>query len=82
MERNEWQAEKERLQSAAKVAGPSKPKVDTQSQLWTVRYAPQSLKEICGNKTQVEKLQGWLHDWYDSYNVSVSSTHISTGRQA
>ncbi|KIK76426.1 hypothetical protein PAXRUDRAFT_835365 [Paxillus rubicundulus Ve08.2h10] len=33
------------------------------SQLWTTRYAPQSLKEICGNKGQVEKLQQWLHDW-------------------
>jgi hypothetical protein len=22
------------------------------------------LKEICGNKGQVEKLQQWLHDWF------------------
>lgn len=35
----------------------------SQGQLWTTRYAPQSLKEICGNKGQVEKLQRWLHDW-------------------
>ncbi|KAG2116771.1 replication factor RFC1 C terminal domain-containing protein [Suillus discolor] len=34
--------------------------------LWTTRYAPQSLKEICGNKGQVDKLQQWLHDWSDS----------------
>ncbi|KAG6906768.1 hypothetical protein DXG01_012244 [Tephrocybe rancida] len=40
--------------------------VDPKSQLWTTRYAPQSLKEICGNKSQVEKLQAWLHDWQDS----------------
>lgn len=33
------------------------------SQLWTQRYAPQTLKEICGNKGQVEKLQLWLRDW-------------------
>lgn len=33
------------------------------NQLWTDRYAPRSLKEICGNKGQVEKLQMWLHDW-------------------
>jgi len=33
-------------------------------QLWTTRYAPQSLKEICGNKSQVEKLEQWLKDWY------------------
>ena len=37
--------------------------VDPSTQLWTVRYAPQSLKEICGNKSQVEKLEQWLHDW-------------------
>lgn len=30
------------------------------SRLWTVRYAPQSLSQICGNKGQVEKLQTWL----------------------
>jgi replication factor C subunit 1 len=37
--------------------------VGASSQLWTSRYAPQTLKEICGNKGQVEKLQQWLHDW-------------------
>lgn len=30
------------------------------TRLWTVRYAPQNLQQICGNKTQVEKLQRWL----------------------
>lgn len=37
---------------------------DPSTQLWTVRYAPQNIKDICGNKGQVEKLQQWLHDWY------------------
>ena len=37
--------------------------VDPSTQLWTVRYAPQNLKEICGNKGQVDKLLQWLHDW-------------------
>ncbi|KAG6830854.1 hypothetical protein H0H87_006914 [Tephrocybe sp. NHM501043] len=46
-------------------AGGPKP-IDPKSQLWTTRYAPQSLKEICGNKAQIEKLQAWLHDWQDS----------------
>ncbi|PPQ84612.1 hypothetical protein CVT25_015709 [Psilocybe cyanescens] len=40
--------------------------VDPKTQLWTVRYAPQNLKDICGNKGQVEKLQQWLHDWSTS----------------
>lgn len=33
------------------------------SQLWTVKYAPTSTSMICGNKTQVEKLQTWLRNW-------------------
>ena len=37
--------------------------IDPSTQLWTVRYAPQNLKEICGNKSQVDKLQQWLLDW-------------------
>ncbi|KAG5437507.1 hypothetical protein PCANB_000935 [Pneumocystis canis] len=28
-------------------------------QLWTTKYAPQTFKEICGNKSLVEKLQKW-----------------------
>ena len=30
------------------------------TRLWTVRYAPTQLGQICGNKSQVEKLQRWL----------------------
>lgn len=30
------------------------------SQLWTVKHAPTQISQICGNKTQVEKLQKWL----------------------
>lgn len=41
----------------------SQVQLDPSTQLWTTRYAPQSLKEICGNKGQVEKLLQWLNDW-------------------
>lgn len=37
--------------------------IDPKTQLWTTRYAPQSLKEVCGNKSAVEKLHQWLVDW-------------------
>ncbi|KAL9025561.1 MAG: hypothetical protein Q9196_005636 [Gyalolechia fulgens] len=37
------------------------PSID--SRLWTVKYAPSSTSMICGNKTQVEKLQAWLRAW-------------------
>ncbi|KAI9770767.1 MAG: hypothetical protein M1840_003017 [Geoglossum simile] len=33
------------------------------SRLWTVKYAPTSMNQICGNKGQVEKLQRWLRSW-------------------
>ncbi|TCD66208.1 hypothetical protein EIP91_001655 [Steccherinum ochraceum] len=50
-----------REKKAAKASGSSA--VKTENQLWTDRYAPRALKEICGNKGQIEKLQLWLHDW-------------------
>lgn len=45
----------------------SSPSVD--SRLWTVKYAPTSMSMICGNKTQVEKLQGWLRAWPKNHRV-------------
>lgn len=32
-------------------------------QLWTVKYAPTQIAQICGNKGQVQKLQLWLRNW-------------------
>ncbi|KAG7446101.1 DNA replication factor C, large subunit [Guyanagaster necrorhizus] len=61
MEKREKQAAKE----SRGVPGSSKV-IDPSSQLWTTRYAPQSLKEICGNKSQVDKLLQWLNDWPQS----------------
>ncbi|KAF2808895.1 DNA replication factor C, large subunit [Mytilinidion resinicola] len=49
--------------SASKAPLPAakgnEPEVD--SRLWTVKYAPSSLGQICGNKAPVEKLQRWLN---------------------
>jgi replication factor C subunit 1 len=36
----------------------SDPQID--SRLWTTKYAPTSLNQICGNKATVERLQRWL----------------------
>ncbi|KAI0285111.1 DNA replication factor C large subunit [Russula aff. rugulosa BPL654] len=44
--------------------------IDPTTQLWTDRYAPQTVKEICGNKGQVEKLQQWLSDWSGSLKAN------------
>lgn len=35
-------------------------------QLWTVKYAPKNLQQICGNKSSVNKLHNWLENWQDS----------------
>lgn len=50
---------------------------DPSTQLWTVRYAPQHLKDICGNKGQVEKLQQWLHDWSVYFTREVPISDLS-----
>ncbi|KAF2862546.1 DNA replication factor C, large subunit [Piedraia hortae CBS 480.64] len=60
--------EKERRAAAAKAASPASSATDkgkarasdVDSRLWTERYAPQQLSQICGNKAQVEKLSRWL----------------------
>ncbi|RDX48557.1 DNA replication factor C, large subunit [Lentinus brumalis] len=64
MEKREKQAAKETAASgvAAKPAATN--------QLWTDRYAPQTLKEVCGNKSNIEKLQAWLGSWDSSLKSS------------
>lgn len=61
------QRERDQAKAAKKAqatgSAPKAKTVDTSTQLWTQRYAPQTLKEVCGNKSLVEKLQQWLHDW-------------------
>ncbi len=39
------------------------------TQLWTVKYAPTTTNQICGNKGQVEKIQRWLQGWPKAHRV-------------
>jgi replication factor C subunit 1 len=55
--------EMEKREQKANSSTDSGKTIDPSTQLWTVRYAPQNLKEICGNKSQVDKIQQWLLDW-------------------
>ncbi|KAG8981914.1 hypothetical protein FRC05_000056 [Tulasnella sp. 425] len=55
--------EKAAAKEAQKGGVASAKTVDARSQLWTQKYAPQNLKEICGNKGLVEKLNNWLANW-------------------
>lgn len=48
---------------AASGRSPPVPKPLMDDQLWTVKYAPKEINQICGNKGQVEKLQQWLRKW-------------------
>lgn len=51
-------AKNAKVSSASASVNSSEPAVD--SRLWTTKYAPSSLNQICGNKATVEKLQRWL----------------------
>ena len=73
--RQEAERQEEELAAEAKkkAASPFKAGQQPQSrqprlndQLWTVKYAPTQLNQICGNKTQVERLQNWLRNWQKS----------------
>ncbi|CAI6339161.1 unnamed protein product [Periconia digitata] len=46
----------------------SEPSVD--SRLWTTKYAPTSLSQICGNKATVDKLQRWLQKFPKSLKTN------------
>ncbi|KAK3955503.1 replication factor RFC1 C terminal domain-containing protein [Pseudoneurospora amorphoporcata] len=59
------EAEKEAKKAAAArgVSGPAPVPPKQLSQLWTTKYAPTALNQICGNKANVEKIQNWLKNW-------------------
>lgn len=61
--------EKMERKEAKKSTKNEKPPVDPSSQLWTTKYAPQALNQICGNKGNVEKIIQWLQDWEKSRKV-------------
>ncbi|AEY95620.1 FACR102Wp [Eremothecium gossypii FDAG1] len=55
--------EKERAASRASSAPGGHAAPRESDQLWTVKYAPTSLSQICGNKSSVGKLHKWLSEW-------------------
>jgi len=67
-------AEKERQKlAAAKGMAPPPPAIrqpDPSSQLWTSKYAPTSMNQICGNKGAVEKIQKWLDGWAKAHKYN------------
>lgn len=67
-------AEKEKAAKKAAaargLAPPPKAPAPSLSQLWTSKYAPTAINQICGNKGNVEKIQNWLNLWpkHKKYN--------------
>ncbi len=60
-----------KAQKQASLTGSAPPPVrklpPPSSQLWTTKYAPTSMSQICGNKGQVEKIQTWLKGWKNAH---------------
>ncbi|WFD35957.1 DNA replication factor C complex subunit Rfc1 [Malassezia cuniculi] len=59
-------AEEKKIEQAAKDLAP----VSGNALLWTDKYAPKQLKELIGNKANVERLQAWLRDWPKSVRAN------------
>ncbi|KAK3989555.1 replication factor RFC1 C terminal domain-containing protein [Cladorrhinum sp. PSN332] len=56
--------------AARGVAAPVKAPAPPLSQLWTAKYAPTAINQICGNKGNVEKIQNWLKMWPKNKKVN------------
>ncbi|KAK4202545.1 putative replication factor C subunit 1 [Triangularia verruculosa] len=69
MEQEEKIKQAEAARAAKKVAAargtaaPAPQPTVPLTQLWTTKYAPTALNQICGNKANVERIQGWLKNW-------------------
>lgn len=44
--------------------------IDANSLLWTSKYAPNAINQICGNKGSVEKIQSWLKGWQTAHKYN------------
>ncbi|CAI2041847.1 hypothetical protein SEUBUCD646_0H02540 [Saccharomyces eubayanus] len=55
--------------AASRVSGGHVKKDDMireEDKLWTVKYAPTNLQQVCGNRGSVTKLTNWLANWENS----------------
>lgn len=60
------EAEELKKLDTSRAAGADVNEIDRlreEHKLWTVKYAPTNLNQICGNKTSVNKLKNWLSNW-------------------
>lgn len=40
--------------------------IPNSEKLWTVKYAPTNVLQLCGNKGQIQKLKTWLSNWFEN----------------
>ncbi|KAI8352966.1 replication factor RFC1 C terminal domain-containing protein [Mortierella sp. GBAus27b] len=66
--------------------GTSKPTLESldsgvpiQADLWTTKYRPVEIKDICGNKAPVERLTKWLSSWHDNYKLDFKPENKNKG---
>ncbi|CDO93594.1 unnamed protein product [Kluyveromyces dobzhanskii CBS 2104] len=60
------QEEREKNNKATEQSGAnlsSRSTVIDENKLWTTKYAPTDLKQLCGNKGAIQKLNSWLQTW-------------------
>lgn len=62
------QKQEKQVQQAREAAADMTPRTSDdrkhdEQQMWTVKYAPKQIKDVCGNKGIVEKVFRWLGDW-------------------
>ncbi|EIW68022.1 hypothetical protein TREMEDRAFT_32699, partial [Tremella mesenterica DSM 1558] len=56
-------AAKEREEEKLRKRKEAAKAIPISSQLWTTKYAPQTAKDLCGNKAPIGRLLDWLKDW-------------------
>lgn len=68
-EKSAKEAQKQAAQKGSSTRPPPRPTPAT-SQLWTSKYAPTMMSQICGNRGQVEKIQNWLKGWQNAHKYN------------
>ncbi|KAG0336326.1 hypothetical protein BG004_008105 [Podila humilis] len=44
-----------------------------QTDLWTTKYRPKAIKDLCGNNAAINRLQKWLDAWHENYKKGFKS---------
>ncbi|KAF9897779.1 hypothetical protein BX616_004994, partial [Lobosporangium transversale] len=52
---------------AAKTKGKPTQDRPQDSELWTTKYRPRDVKDLCGNNAAIQRLSRWLQGWEESY---------------